>query len=200
MKKLIYDGEKYEELEVIGLMRVKSKMKGDNGELYDCVEIKIHNTITGNVSVGLAISVDNRYKSLPEDSSESDFIWEMVEVYNEFVWEKYEYRYKAVKSPEELDDYLLDNKEIYTTKYLPIGSVVELDNCLEIMIVAVDPTKDNYYIGCKYPEGILTDVDEEKYITFADPDITSLLFSGYVDEEEKRYKHSLEEQTENHTR
>ena len=81
MKKLIYDGEKYEELEVIGKIRVTRKIKGMEGKLYDCVKLTMYVEEYGELDTGLAISANNTYVPLPE-TPDSENTWEMVEVYN----------------------------------------------------------------------------------------------------------------------
>ena len=67
------------------------------------------------------------------------------------------------------------------------------------MIVAVDPTQEKCYIGCRYTEGILTNLTSEKYVYFDNRDITSLEYCGFLDSNEKAYKEKLERNT-NHTK
>lgn len=78
-------------------------------------------------------------------------------------------------------------------KYLPIGSVVVLkDGEMKIMITGREQIRitDNAefdYIGCIYPDG----VDGENVVLFNADDIALILFIGYQDLDELKYKLAL---------
>ena len=71
------------------------------------------------------------------------------------------------------------------TKYLPIGSVVLLNNDKKVMIIGYysiqynNTIKMNDYLGCSYPEGMLLPND---LISFNHDDIEQVIFTGYVDD------------------
>ena len=69
--------------------------------------------------------------------------------------------------------------------YLPLGSIVQLQDTQKYMIAGMDQfdkvTKQDYdYVGVLYPEGILG-VDPNKFFDHAD--ITRVVHMGYVDED-----------------
>lgn len=84
-------------------------------------------------------------------------------------------------------------------KYLPLGSIVLLNNANKrIMIIgycikSAEATKDNKiwdYIGCLYPEGVLS---SDKNLVFEHKDIKSIYALGYSDDEHRRYISYLKE-------
>ena len=83
-----------------------------------------------------------------------------------------------------------------STKLLPIGSVVMLNNgTKEVMITgfytvsADDPNNIYDYCGCMYPEGIIT---SEQNLLFNHSQIVKLLYMGYNSDKEKEFKQKLE--------
>ena len=90
-------------------------------------------------------------------------------------------------------------KEKYK-KYLPIGSVVLLENAIKrVMITGFcikgkeEDSKIYDYIGCLYPEGVL---DTEKNLMFDHDKIQKIFAIGYSDEEEKKFKEKLDQELE----
>ncbi len=85
-------------------------------------------------------------------------------------------------------------------KLLPIGSIVKLNNMnKKIMITGILCTSETNknivkdYCGCFYPEGILTG---NKLVLFDVKDIDELIYVGYVDNEEREFKKSLNDNIE----
>ena len=85
-------------------------------------------------------------------------------------------------------------------KLLPIGSIVKLNNMdKKIMITGIlctsleDKNIIKDYSGCFYPEGILTG---NQLVLFDVSDIDELIYVGYVNDEEKEYKKSLNDSIE----
>ena len=85
-------------------------------------------------------------------------------------------------------------------KYLPIGSVVLLENGTKrVMITGFAikakemPSKIFDYVGCLYPEGI---VSTDKNLVFDHSQIKQIYAIGYSDEEEKKFKEKLKEEIE----
>lgn len=82
-------------------------------------------------------------------------------------------------------------------KYLPIGTVVLLKGGKKrVMITGFCCTdKGNNdkvydYIGCLYPEGVIT---SDKNLLFDHSQIDKVYHLGLVDDEEKKFKDSLKE-------
>lgn len=82
-------------------------------------------------------------------------------------------------------------------KYLPIGSVVLLNNGSKRLMICGfcispkgDQTKVFDYIGVLYPEGM---IDSEQSILFNHNDIKQIFAIGFSDEEEKTFKIQLKE-------
>ncbi len=80
-------------------------------------------------------------------------------------------------------------------KYLPIGTIVLLkDATKRLMIIGFCSTsldEDNKiydYVGCKYPEGLLSKDDVE---LFDHDKIASIYYMGLIDKEEKEFKVNL---------
>ena len=88
---------------------------------------------------------------------------------------------------------------------LPVGSIVYLKGgTLKVIVIArgqlVQLKKDEKptffnYLGCLYPQGF--DVENTYY--FNQEDIEEVLFTGYQDEEERRYIKVLEEWKDTHS-
>ena len=81
-------------------------------------------------------------------------------------------------------------------KYLPIGSVVLIKNARKRIMIAgfairteEKPDKVWDYIGCLYPEGIIS---SDKNLLFDHKDISTIYALGYCDDEHKRYINFLE--------
>lgn len=77
-------------------------------------------------------------------------------------------------------------------KYLPIGSVVLLKDAqkkiiiLGYRVITKKNTKDEYdYCGYLYPEGF---INLGKNLVFNHSDIDKVLFVGYSDDEEKKFR------------
>lgn len=69
-------------------------------------------------------------------------------------------------------------------KYLPIGSVVLLENGTKmVMVIGYGVKKEKLYdyTGCLYPEGLLS---SDQVILFEHEDIKSVIFKGYSCEEQ----------------
>ena len=82
-------------------------------------------------------------------------------------------------------------------KYLPIGSVVLLENATRrIMITGfcVSPKEDDSkvydYTGCVYPQGVLS---SDIVPVFNHDQIKQIFALGYSDDEEKQFKEKLKE-------
>ena len=82
-------------------------------------------------------------------------------------------------------------------KFLPIGSVVLLkDGTKKVMIIGFCPqSKDDPkvydYLGCVYPEGVLT---SNISLVFNHDQIVEVVFKGLENEEEKHFKEKLDEE------
>ena len=79
---------------------------------------------------------------------------------------------------------------------LPIGSVVLLKNgTKKVMITGFytvsekNPNEVYDYIGCLYPEGIIS---SDKNLLFNHEQIANIYYNGYVNEEEKEFKQKLQ--------
>ena len=84
-----------------------------------------------------------------------------------------------------------------TSKLLPIGSVVLLNNgTKKVMITGFysAPANDNSkvydYCGCLFPEGV---VSSEQNLLFDHNQIMRVYYMGYTSEEEKEFKNKLAE-------
>ena len=82
-----------------------------------------------------------------------------------------------------------------STKLLPIGSVVMLNNgTKEVMItgfysVSADEPNNIYdYCGCMYPEGLIS---SEQNLLFNHSQIVKILHMGYNSEKEAEFKQKL---------
>lgn len=79
-------------------------------------------------------------------------------------------------------------------KYLPIGSVVLLNNgTKKIMIygrkqLAADTGDEYDYVACFYPEG---NISEEYTFLFNHENIKEVVFTGFVDEDEDEFQKIL---------
>lgn len=80
-------------------------------------------------------------------------------------------------------------------KYLPIGSVVLLENATKKLMITgfcVTPNNDKTkvfdYSACLYPEGIIT---TEQVAVFNHDQIKQIFALGYSDDEEKKFKEKL---------
>ena len=87
-------------------------------------------------------------------------------------------------------------KEKYP-KYLPIGSVVLLENATKRLMItgfAIKPNEEKNivydYSGCLYPEGILT---SDSIAVFNHDQIKQIFALGFSDAEEKEFKEKLNE-------
>ena len=84
-----------------------------------------------------------------------------------------------------------------TSKLLPIGSVVLLNNgTKKIMITgfysiaATDTNKVYDYCGCLFPEGVIS---SEQNLLFDHNQIMKVCYMGYKNDEEKEFKTKLGE-------
>ena len=84
-----------------------------------------------------------------------------------------------------------------TQKYLPIGTVVLLKNATKMVMITGFVTKGKEtgdkvydYIGCLYPEGVLS---SDKNLLFDHNQIDKIYFLGYSNLEEKQFKDKLNE-------
>lgn len=81
-------------------------------------------------------------------------------------------------------------------KYLPIGTLVLLKNAnKKIMIIGFYVTSNNDnkvydYVGCLYPEGLLS---SDQSLVFNHDQIDKILHLGIIDDEEKEFKKKLNE-------
>lgn len=89
-----------------------------------------------------------------------------------------------------------------TEKYLPIGSVVLLKDAKKrVMVVGFaargKETGDKMfdYMGCLYPEGVLS---SDKNLLFDHEQIDKIFFLGYSDDEEKQLKVKLNQLVAQH--
>ncbi len=81
-------------------------------------------------------------------------------------------------------------------KLLPIGSIVKLKKIdKKIMILGIlslgEDSKKNKlydYAGCFFPEGCLT---ENKNILFDQEDIKEIIYKGYIDNDEIKFKENI---------
>lgn len=85
-------------------------------------------------------------------------------------------------------------------KYLPIGTVVLLQNAKKRMMITGFCCKDEQrpdktfdYSGCLYPEGIFS---SDRNLLFDHDQIDKIFALGYSDEEEKEFKEKLVEAIE----
>lgn len=81
-------------------------------------------------------------------------------------------------------------------KYLPIGSVVLLNNGTKRLMITGfcvvpndDTTKIYDYSGCLYPEGVIS---SEQIALFNHDQIKTIYAIGYSDDEEKNFKENLQ--------
>ena len=87
-------------------------------------------------------------------------------------------------------------------KFLPIGTVVKtniVDKKIMVTGFCVALKENNKvfdYLGCLYPEGMIY---PDKTFVFNHNDIEEILFFGYLDEEEKKFKNNLNANLENFT-
>lgn len=82
-------------------------------------------------------------------------------------------------------------------KYLPIGTVVLLKEAQKrVMIIGfcgiAEENKNKVfdYIGCLYPEGL---VSSNQTLLFDHSQIEKIFYKGLIDEEEKKFKSKLSE-------
>lgn len=82
-----------------------------------------------------------------------------------------------------------------TEKYLPIGSVVMLKNASKMVMVIGFVSKGKEtgdkifdYIGCLYPEGVLS---SDKNLLFDHNQIDKIYYLGYSNLEERQFKDKL---------
>lgn len=88
-----------------------------------------------------------------------------------------------------------EEKKVYT-KYLPLGTVVLLDNAKKkVSIIGFrcvgqnDKEKKEYdYAGCLYPEGVIS---SSQSLLFNHDQIKRVYSIGYSDEEDKEFKEKL---------
>lgn len=85
-------------------------------------------------------------------------------------------------------------------KYLPIGTVVLLKNAQKRMMITgfccadeENPDKMYDYIGCLYPEGLIS---SENNLLFDHDQIGQIFALGFKDEEEVEFKEKLAEALE----
>ena len=86
-------------------------------------------------------------------------------------------------------------------KYLPIGSVVLLKNAKKRVMVTGFAVRGKEmedkmfdYIGCLYPEGVIT---TDKNLLFNHEQIDQIFYLGYVDDEWKNLEPKLKEIVKN---
>ena len=86
-------------------------------------------------------------------------------------------------------------------KYLPIGSVVLLKEAKKRVMVTGFVAQSNEtgdkvfdYMGCLYPEGIIS---SEQNLLFNHDQIDKIFYLGYSDEEEKDFKIKLNKLNDN---
>lgn len=80
-------------------------------------------------------------------------------------------------------------------KYLPLGSVVLLENGTKRLMITGfcvvpndDKTKVYDYSGCLYPEGVIS---SDQIALFNHDQIKTIYAVGYSDDEEKNFKSNL---------
>lgn len=84
-------------------------------------------------------------------------------------------------------------------KYLPIGSIVILNKGVKKLMIygrrqMAQATGIIYdYVGCLYPEG---NISPQYTYLFNQSDIQTILFTGYVDEEEKAFLEVIGDESE----
>lgn len=85
-------------------------------------------------------------------------------------------------------------------KYLPLGTLVKIDERLKkVMIIGFcmklekDPNRVYDYIGCIYPNGLLS---TNEYFTFNHEDIKEVCVLGYSDQEDIEFKAELKSRIE----
>jgi hypothetical protein len=85
-------------------------------------------------------------------------------------------------------------EEILMKEYLPIGSIVLLENGeKKIMIYgrkqqAVATNEEYDYVACLYPEG---NINEDFTYLFNHSDIREVIFTGFTDEDENTFLEQL---------
>lgn len=82
-------------------------------------------------------------------------------------------------------------------KFLPVGSVVLLNEATKRVMITGFYIKGNEipdkvfdYIGCLYPEGVIS---TDKNLLFNHEDIKQIYAIGYSDDEEKKFKEKLKD-------
>lgn len=80
-------------------------------------------------------------------------------------------------------------------KFLPIGSVVLLGEAKKKLMITgyaqIDLEKNDKiydYCGCLFPEGMIA---SDKILVFNHSDISQVVFTGYSDDEQKRFNAQL---------
>ncbi|MFD6440795.1 DUF4176 domain-containing protein [Peribacillus sp. NPDC060186] len=92
------------------------------------------------------------------------------------------------------------NKEFDKSKLLPIGTVVKLEKVEKAVMIygynqiQVSTGKKYDYIAVPYPEGNLS---EEYNVFFNREVIENVLYSGYITEEEKKYREGIDSKIDN---
>ncbi|WP_241665124.1 DUF4176 domain-containing protein [Peribacillus simplex] len=87
------------------------------------------------------------------------------------------------------------NKELDKSKLLPIGTVVKLEKVEKAVMIygynqiQVSTGKKYDYIAVPYPEGNLS---EEYNVFFNREVIENVLYSGYITEEEKKFRKEID--------
>ncbi len=85
-------------------------------------------------------------------------------------------------------------------KYLPVGSVVLLKEATRpVIIIGYTVVEDGSnqvwdYLGCVYPIGV---VGRDKNLLFQKEQIDKVIFTGYSDEEGKKFLDNLDKTIEN---
>ena len=74
-------------------------------------------------------------------------------------------------------------------EFLPIGSVVRLNNAKRNVVIDGD-VKVWDYMGCAYPVGVIA---SDANLLFNRSDIERVIFLGYSDTEDKNFRKQLEE-------
>ncbi len=94
--------------------------------------------------------------------------------------------------------YEMDELEAYN-KYMPLGSVVELTEYNDYMIVGYNSEKGKDYIGCNFPFGVK---NEYPLTDFNHDEIISVYKIGYICDDSISYRKMLKEEAEadKHTR
>lgn len=84
--------------------------------------------------------------------------------------------------------------------YLPIGSIVILNKGIKKFMIygrrqMAQSSGELYdYVGCPYPEG---NISAQYTYLFNHSDIQSVVFTGYVDEEENKFLEVISSESEN---